>query len=347
MFLFSFTLCILAGLFFWKIKFNREKSLMPLSMENTIPLRGICAVEIMIGHIGLYLNSNMGLFPFRKAGILPVGVFFFLSAYGLMNRFMATPDYLNNKFLLKRAITILIPAFSIYVFHLIPHIINIGPQAGFSLFNYIYAFLSSMNWFVYEILAFYFLFFLCFKCLKPAGAIVAISFASIFFISIAFMLRIDNPWYGSTLCFPLGLIMRLGKNEILCFLGDKYKVSAVFALSALTISILMFFLLGNESISGNLIGRNVASLSICVLSVLVLLVVRIGNRASNFTGKISYEIFLIHPLIISQSEKLNFHHDIAVYFFVIVSSIVLSVGIYYANQWIKNRLLARIFHTYS
>lgn len=59
----------------------------PLQGSSLIALRGICAIEIMIGHIGLETGSIV-LYPNRKAGILFVGIFFMLSGYGhhIVNR---------------------------------------------------------------------------------------------------------------------------------------------------------------------------------------------------------------------------------------------------------------------
>lgn len=49
----------------------------PLELNRTIALRGICAIEIMIGHIGL-LTGDIFLYPNRKAGIFFVGTFLML-----------------------------------------------------------------------------------------------------------------------------------------------------------------------------------------------------------------------------------------------------------------------------
>lgn len=48
-----------------------------LTLSNSKAIRGICAIEIMIGHIGIEI-SNLFQFPNRKAGILFVGLFFML-----------------------------------------------------------------------------------------------------------------------------------------------------------------------------------------------------------------------------------------------------------------------------
>ena len=60
-------------LIFWGISENKNHS-NPLNKSLALALRGICAIEIMIGHIGLVTGSVV-LYPNRKAGILFVGFF--------------------------------------------------------------------------------------------------------------------------------------------------------------------------------------------------------------------------------------------------------------------------------
>lgn len=57
------------------ISINQNEQL-PFSLKQTTALRGISAIEIMIGHIGLETGSII-LFPNRKAGILFVGIFLY------------------------------------------------------------------------------------------------------------------------------------------------------------------------------------------------------------------------------------------------------------------------------
>lgn len=63
---------------------------------------------------------------------------------------------------------------------------------------------------------------------------------------------------------------------------------------------LAFFVLGNDSIIGNPVARNVASVSFCIIIILILEEVKIGNKLSRFLGKCSYEIFLIHPFVLGE-----------------------------------------------
>ena len=66
-----------------------------LSLQNTSALRGICAIEIMLGHIGIS-TRNIIQFPNKKAGILFVGLFLMISGYGLMFGLDNKKDYLKN-----------------------------------------------------------------------------------------------------------------------------------------------------------------------------------------------------------------------------------------------------------
>lgn len=66
-----------------------------LAPGTVTSLRGICAIEIMLGHIGI-ATENIFLFPNRKAGILFVGIFFLFSGYGLAYSVEHKRDYLHG-----------------------------------------------------------------------------------------------------------------------------------------------------------------------------------------------------------------------------------------------------------
>lgn len=89
----------------------------PFSLLQTSALRGICAIEIMIGHIGLATGSLV-LYPNRKAGILFVGIFFILSGYGVAYSVDHKMDYMKH-FLINRMVKLLLPAYAIKVIMLI------------------------------------------------------------------------------------------------------------------------------------------------------------------------------------------------------------------------------------
>ena len=122
-------MCMICVIFLWLtlilvgIKSNKSMPDTAFTIDNTMALRGICSIEIMIGHLGIATGSLV-LFPNRKAGILFVGVFFALSGYGLMYSLENKEEYLIN-FFPNRMKKILIPAYIVFVTDIILHsIIN-------------------------------------------------------------------------------------------------------------------------------------------------------------------------------------------------------------------------------
>jgi peptidoglycan/LPS O-acetylase OafA/YrhL len=228
----------------YRVKIRKESvSGSPLVQENTIPIRGICAVEIMIGHIGILLN-DAGLFAFRKAGILPVGFFFMISGYGLMSALLNDDKYLYKSFLKKRLISIWIPVCTIAIAYLLVNAV-MSSVSGIGL-----SWRIDVNWYIYEITVFYILFFILFRRFSKRSAILIMTGISVIFIFIAYIIKMDNPWYGSTLCFPLGLLIKFKEEAIYTYLKLHYKRNIVLLGFLLLISIAFYFLLNNNSFLG-------------------------------------------------------------------------------------------------
>ena len=129
------------------------------------------------------------------------------------------------------------------------------------------------------------------------GILVAIS---LMFIAAGFITKIENPWYGSTLCFPVGILFYQCRKIISLFL-KKYWFKSILTGTALVIVFtLTFFIMGNESIIGNPVSRNLAAIFFCITTVAALCKMSIGNKATAFLGNCSYEIYLIHPYVLAE-----------------------------------------------
>lgn len=306
-----------------------------LRIEQVNVLKGICAVEIMIGHIGLQTN-DLVLYANRKAGILFVGVFLFLSGYGLMYSRDHKEGYMKG-FIIKRSVRILLPAYVIYV---LIQFVEVVLEQDLSIFwNIIdiHNFIVSNNWFIWEILGFYILFGLLFWMEKHwkvlGGVLIGLS---VIFIIVAFWMRIANPWYGSTLCFGLGIVFYLYRDRLSficcrCF-GKVVMVSGVVTLACIA----LFFWLGNDSFIGNPVARNMAAASFCIMVVTILQKVMLKNYATMWLGVCSYEIFLVHPYVLAiVSNRIG---NRIVYILVVVASTVfLAFGSHHLMEIICKR----------
>lgn len=309
---------------------RREANLSPLQKEQVLSLRGICAVEIMIGHIGLATGSTV-LYPNGKAGILFVGIFFMLSGYGLSYCFKNKTDYLKH-FLTRRTLKLLIPAYLAYMVYILISWLVLNQGTIFDLIN-LKNFFPVINWYVWEQLFFYLVFWIAYRFL-PKWRNVLIGVVSLGTIIIAFVLKIDNPWYGSTMCFLLGIYYyKLNQKELMISLKRK-SVLFVFLGIILMLSMITFYVLGNESVLGNPIARNIASLCFCIMILIMLSEVEIGNMASRFLGKCSYEIFLVHPFV---QDILKNVMSISIILYAVLV-IVISISIAFALNHMMNLL---------
>lgn len=302
---------------------NADYAKEALDYRNTLSIRGICAIEIVLGHIGIALPNQLLLFPFRKAGILIVGIFFFLSGYGLMYSLENKKDYLVG-FLKKRITAILLPVFLVCIFTMLIYSIildNNNSIIGLALNS-----IKSINWYVWEIFGCYILFYLAYKFAEKKTAFKIVVIICSLFICISYVTGLSNPWYGSTLCFPLGLWAMQNKEKFLEWSTVRWMRKAIVLGIILGISIILFFILPGRSIIGAIVSRNIASLSFCCLAVILLRKVKLGNRISSFLGEISFEIYLIHPVIIYffHSSQVYIENDIVYTIVTIMTSILLA-----------------------
>lgn len=306
------------------IRYSKE-TICPFSLNNSLALRGICSIEIMIGHLGLPNATNsLYLYPNRKAGILFVGIFFALSGYGLMHCTIHKKGYLDS-FLIKRIFKILFPAYAIFVFGiLIKYFMHYPETFLYDILNF-KSFFHSTNWYVWEIVLLYIVYYIFIR--KGKNGIYYIMISVCVFTILAYLIGLDNPWYGSTFCFLVGIILCIHENEFLSKIKvqNRHWLKIIIINSLITsTAILLFIFLGDQNMIGILILRNIASISFCILVITLLCKFEIGNYLSYFLGKYSYEIFLFHPIYIDIFRDI-FSNDLIFSVTVIFSSVISSI----------------------
>lgn len=281
-----------------------------LSKENSNAIRGWGAFEIMLGHIGL-VTGNVFLFANRKAGILFVGIFFVLSGYGVMYSVKNKKTYLST-FWKIRLNRLCVPFLLVIILAII--------QNGKWDFNLLFA---GGQWYVWELILLYLVFYLSAK----SKWVFEINFAiEILMIIMFYFIGLDNPWYGSTVCFSLGIAYCIYKDRIKNISSVLRRIGGVILTIILGLSMVGFFMFPNQ-IVGILFCRNIASVSFCMIIILILEKLSLGNKINLFLGKYSYEIFLIHPLIIKEVSKFKCS-DYMFCIIVIIATIALAVIIH-------------------
>ena len=291
-------LVLFASLLFSGIHLRRDNEKDIFSIDSSQSLRGLSAIEITLGHIGIATQSIF-LFPNRKAGILFVGIFFFLSGYGLIYSLKNKENYISN-FFRKRFFKIFLPAYTVYMIVLFIKLFILQiPFEKDEIVKYIigYHFADGANWYIVELIVMYALFQICYKYFQIHYANYILLTISLLFVLGAFAAGLDNPWYGSTLCFNIGLFYGEYKEKINDFFWKNFWIKNIFCMGIMLAGILGFFL-EDKSFWGNVLFRSIASTFWILWLISSLQRINFSSKLCNFLGSFSYEIYLIHPVVI-------------------------------------------------
>lgn len=274
-----------------------------LSISTVQILKVICAIVIVIHHTSYYLPNSIFTHIFRPIGYLPVGVFFFISGYGLLYSLFNNPDYLLT-FFTKRIRSILIPALT----GLTLYFISTKTTFSFNLFFH-GALPYSHYWYVVVIFLLYLLFYFIFRFInKKSKGVMIISSLLIIYVGIAGILKIDSYWYNTIFAFPCGMLFSLYENyrggEIL----QKKLIFPILLLFLISTSLKYgranvdnyenIWVLRCTNIPGvmNLITL-ISSSSLPMLLYCLKLDIK-KNIFIKILSSISYEMYLIHNLIV-------------------------------------------------
>lgn len=297
--------------------------------------RGILALLIVFHHVCKYyvfpMSSEGGAY-----GITVVGLFFFFSGYGLVKQYVLKGKSYCNGFILKRAKKLLPCFFFITILCVIAENllnINILELGG----GKIGCILVPNSWYVYVLFFFYIVFAVCGRFFKKPIQIVSMLFGATFaLILFTSIVNLGDWWWKSSFAFNVGTLLPLleekqRKNElgiarekkILFFIFTILVVSAilnVFSLSYYKVrSIFMIVLTTILPIYLYLVFKKVTFY---------------GNKILHFLGSLSYEIYLIHGvvLIIVKNVFLEMK-TIQCVIIVYLVTIVFSLPIYKLSKW--------------
>ena len=281
-------------------------------------------------------------------GTYIVSIFFFLSAYGLYVQNESRENYLDN-FLVKRLSKIIVPFFIISLIYMFYRFVN-GQLIDLNFFINLFKQGSTIiynGWFVDIIILMYIFFYLSFKFFQ--NKFLSIVFNTIFiicYICLAIKLGYNFWWYNSVLAFAIGLIWAKNQNKIDRFLEKYYFIVIVLVTVLLFVShrydILLKYLHIEDSYSYAL-AANLDNIIFTIYFIIVFLKkINFSNVYLNLIGRISFELYMIHGLVISMFAKIFVSsrvNDVLFTLFVLIISLILA--------WIVNKIDKRIIQKVS
>lgn len=313
-----------------------------LGVQSTNGLKGFLALGIVFHHLSEWITTGTEFSNFSYMGTYIVSVFFFLSGYGLYVQNERKENYLDN-FLVKRLSRILIPFIFISSIYLIYRSIN-GQALTTSFFMNLFKKGSTITyngWFVDIIILMYVFFYISFKIFSNRTVAILVNTLLIGgYIILAIKLGYGFWWYNSSLPFVLGLLWAKNKKYIDEILNKYYFIILMCITGLLFISHQYSFVLKKLHLVDSYsygFAANLDNIIFTLFSILILRKIDFSNKYLLFLGKISFELYMIHGLVMSVfgkyfvTSRLN---DVIFTILVLIVSISLA--------WLINLIIKKI-----
>lgn len=298
-----------------------------MNKETTTSIRGMMAILIVLSHLGEYYYKIGGAFT-PWGGYIGVSIFYFFSGYNLAYCKKNKKNYIDG-FLGKKFIRVFVPGYLMYILYMC--VIN----RGFNVeIIYKCAYLKNdcfFYWYVKSIIYIYLYYFVLYKLFEKFN----IDNDKLFGIILWIFSIISNSFFVPTwldYIIPTGFILGW-MVEIYGKKVNKYakKYSIVILESGMLI---LFILLANimESSFSIVIFRYLACVDVALLCFSIS-IRSINLKLLNELGVISYEIYLVHPVLIRLCEAMRVSKIMYV-LVVIIGTLVIAYVLSEMTQYI-------------
>lgn len=305
-----------------------------MSINNTKIIKGFCALNVLFSHLALNVFDISALYPFKFLGNISVGIFLFLSGYGL-SKSLIKKSQISFKYIVEKMIKIVLPYIIVIIILYLSKYIK-----ELSFLNYLkMIFLGKIIgpfWYMTLLIILYILFFTIYKngITKKKNNIFLI--LAIIYVLISCIFKLTSHWVVSVLCFPLGIIYCdneekfnsvILKNYILIILlfGITFFLKNLFAY----LNILNFYYLDCFLQICNCI-------LVCGCLIIFLSKVKLKNKLMEYIGEISYFIYLLHPVIMEYIFKKNVsHNDWRIFIILFITIIASQIFYLIFNKFLK------------
>lgn len=245
-------------------------------------LKAVLPYGVILGHISAYNSQH---FNIAIIGSFIVGVFFFMSAYGLefkrQNGLIKFKDIGSR--LSKLLLPLLIPAL-LYICVLLFQDYN----AWSVILNnfYTYQFILPFTWFIIILSFFYIIFYIALSIqdISNKKFICVVLITICVFSIVNFILFRETAAYTnfSSLCFPAGIFYKQHEDKISNFLDQKYRYL-----------ICLFFLMITAFLSNinYLLPITILLWSILIVMMTTMINVK-GSIIIDYFSSISYEVYI-------------------------------------------------------
>ena len=314
-----------------------------LSLENSIRIKGFLAIGVALNHIIHEIKCPDLHLEFWNMFFWFVAIFFFFNGYGIMYKLVTDSNYLEG-FLRKRVLKIVIPFLIVYCLTVLLKML-LGEK--FTFVNILKSFFNGVPiadnlWYI-ELLILFYLFVWCVgKCIKNKTEMIIAGFVFVaLWYVFAIWRQLSPHWMFTCLLIPVGMLFAykeaetyelLRKNQVLLVI-----ICGLIVAFACSKSVEYIFTTGE--------GTAIAifsSVAFTILFFIMNMYIQNNGRALTFFGKISFEFYMIHGLIIEILRNKYFYINNDYIFVILVITISIIVSLAFQKCMRKLYMLMRI-----
>ena len=265
-----------------------------LNKQDTDFMRATAIISIVLHHLSLQYEGIVILKPFKYVGFLMVGVFFFLSGFGLYVSMKTKENYLKK--IPKKIMGLIIPFLVAWVFYFIFYKIT-GTEIK-NLFLVV-----KYSWYIYELILFYILFYVCFKHFNENIACIILLISILVILFFTYYIGLVETWYKSSMPFIIGIVIAKNIEKFRTVLKNRL----IFIWEAIVLIILL--VIGQKMQLGwaDIILYNLATVLFVLVFTKMYYYLKLNKiskaRILQTIGNISLEIYLYHGLILEIIHK--------------------------------------------
>lgn len=285
--------------------FGREIYSEGFSKNNTMAMRGILALLIIVYHFFLEDLNKPAFLELKPLGNSVVSVFFFLSGYALVWSCMHREDYMKG-FLIGRIKSVVMPCIAYLALYTAVAYVFLSITAKDVLISIIEFRPVSHLWYIFVILFLYILFYVCFRRVNFSNtravrrASWLLTGCTIAYILIAAITQFAGyVWYISCIFFAIGVLFCVYRNKVEAVLLRHYTWFLTGSIACAISSWIFTFMVHHFTQVRIWLFLKIA-VEICFVLFCVLMLEKVSfvNRITAFLGKISLELYMCHGLII-------------------------------------------------
>ncbi len=297
-----------------------------LSLSTTRALKGVFAIIILFSHVRLFADIGPGLpdrmygFTMRYLGQLMVAAYFFYSGFGITESSKRKENYVKG-FFRKRILKILLYYdLALFLFLVLQTLTGHFYDTRFYLFCW---FAWNSSWFVFDILALYFITYLA-LILKERFHLSQVFFACFvslctiaLWVFVAHEKRPDYWWYDTLAVFPAGIWYSIIKEKV-----DTISLKGRLLLVLLLVAC---FVLWRHFIGIDDYG--ICAIIFTLALTAVTCFVKIDNPVLQWLGKYSFFIIILHRIPMNAFSQTSLVNSPLVFTgIVLVTSLLLAWG---------------------